>query len=203
MESSMKHGNNPRSLEQHQPLSFIFWHDRKGRHFLLQSFLLGTPFFPHQPTVGKLAAMRRRCARIKLIDFGSACTEQSMLHTYIQSRFYRREDVFCVKKCGWKWLGLGGFGGWIWCVKFRVFLMAAGSCLVVVGKYAMTFIDVTGRKTTKMLPSDESKSGMFGGEFIWGKMDRPMTLKTKNWDVGRLGHFVGGSWRHWCLLDRP
>ena len=27
--------------------------------------------------------------RIKLIDFGSACTESSMLHSYIQSRFYR------------------------------------------------------------------------------------------------------------------
>lgn len=31
--------------------------------------------------------------RIKLIDFGSACTEKSMLHTYIQSRFYRSPEV--------------------------------------------------------------------------------------------------------------
>ena len=27
--------------------------------------------------------------RIKLIDFGSACAEFHMMHTYIQSRFYR------------------------------------------------------------------------------------------------------------------
>lgn len=31
--------------------------------------------------------------RIKLIDFGSACTESSMLHSYIQSRFYRSPEV--------------------------------------------------------------------------------------------------------------
>ena len=30
-----------------------------------------------------------RNARIKLIDFGSACAEFHMMHTYIQSRFYR------------------------------------------------------------------------------------------------------------------
>ena len=31
--------------------------------------------------------------RIKLIDFGSACFEGQVSHTYIQSRFYRSPEV--------------------------------------------------------------------------------------------------------------
>ena len=79
-------------------------------------------------------------------------------------------------------------------MKFRVFLMA-GSCLVVVGKYAMTFIDAKGchgKKTTKMLPSGESKSGSFVVNLFGGKWtDRLLKTKLSRWAFGTfLGGFV-------------
>lgn len=72
--------------------------------FTPQSFPFGALF----PTPTQVGSHCRRCARIKLIDFGSACTETSMLHTYIQSRFYRRQNGKHV--VGESWKGMGGFG---------------------------------------------------------------------------------------------
>ena len=70
-----------------QPLSADSAEERDGKHARSHQDQTRLPRFLRCAGAG--AAVKSRLGRIKLIDFGSACAEFHMMHTYIQSRFYR------------------------------------------------------------------------------------------------------------------